>query len=152
VIIIADTNIIISALIKPKGSVASVLKDRSNLQFMAPFELLVEVHAHWNTIAEMSSLSRKELVRELDFYKNKISFTDLSKTPKRYRTEALEIVKDIDVKDSPFIALHLLKKHKIWTGDKVLINGLKAKGYNIFVTTAELRQKMYKKKGNGGIF
>jgi hypothetical protein len=43
------------------------------------------------------------------------------------------------------VALHLFKKHKIWTGDKVLINGLQSKGYDICVTTTELKTKMYKK-------
>jgi len=36
-------------------------------------------------------------------------------------------------------------KHKIWTGDKVLINGLKEKGLDICVTTEELILKRYKK-------
>jgi len=36
-------------------------------------------------------------------------------------------------------------KHKIWTGDKVLINELKEKGLDICVTTEELILKRYKK-------
>ncbi|MFT4061036.1 MAG: PIN domain-containing protein [Edaphocola sp.] len=43
--------------------------------------------------------------------------------------KALKIARDIDIFDTPFIALHYHTKHKIWTGDNVLINGLKAKGY-----------------------
>ena len=33
----------------------------------------------------------------------------------------------------------------IWTGDKILMNGLKEKGYDICVTTKEIKTKTYKK-------
>ena len=33
----------------------------------------------------------------------------------------------------------------IWTGDKILINGLKEKGYDICITTEELKKYLYKK-------
>jgi len=151
-IVIADANIIISALMSPHGSTASVLKDRSNIQFMAPSYLLTEVYEHWQKIVRSTTLSRKELLDDFYFYESKITFTDIENIPEKHLIKAYELVKDIDEGDVDFIALHLYKKHKIWTGDKALINGLKAKGYDIFVTTAELRQKMYKKKGNGGFF
>ena len=47
--------------------------------------------------------------------------------------------------DFPFIALHLEKGHKIWTCDFKLINGLKEMGYDICVTTKDIKEKCYKK-------
>jgi predicted nucleic acid-binding protein len=55
------------------------------------------------------------------------------------------MVKEIDVDDTYFVALHLYLGHKLWTSDKKLIAGVEAKGYKIFITTAELRKKLYKK-------
>lgn len=42
----------------------------------------------------------------------------------------------------------IYKKYKIWTGDNALANALKEKGYDICITTTELRHKLYK-KSNG---
>jgi len=146
-IVIADSNIIFSALISPKGNIASILKERSNMQFIAPTYLLDEVFEHWDKIVEYSVLSVRELHKELYFYKAKIIFTELENIPKKHVVKAAQIIKDIDADDLDFIALYLHKKHKLWTGDKKLINGLKAKGYDICVTTAELKKLIYKRTG-----
>lgn len=64
-----------------------------------------------------------------------------------YLQEAFTIVKDIDEDDYPFIALHLQIKHKIWSRDQVLINGLTAKGYgHFFITTEQVKKHLYKKR------
>jgi len=145
-IVIADSNIIISALISPNGSIASVLKNRSNIQFIAPNYLLVEVYEHWEKIMEYTSLSKQELFEYFYFYRSKITFIDVAEVPEKYIVKADKMVKDIDIYDIDFIALYLYKKHKLWTGDKKLIKGLSAKGYgHIFVSTAELKEKLYKR-------
>jgi len=126
-IVIADSNILVSALIKPDGSVASIFKEKSNIQFIAPDFLLVEVYEHWNRIAKYSPLSKLGLIRELDFYKKRIAFYSPHEVPKTYRTKAYEEIRDIDVDDTPFVALYFFKKHKIWTGDRMLVNGLLAR-------------------------
>jgi len=132
-------------LISPNGSVAFIFKEKSNLQFIAPEYLLEEVMNHWNIIVKYSSLSVRELFEELNFYKIRITFIETENIPKNIVKEAYKVVKDIDEDEADFVALHLYKKHKLWTGDKKLINGLKAKGYDICVTTDELKQKLYKK-------
>jgi len=144
-IVITDSNIIVSALISPVGVVASVFKEKSNLQFIAPSQLLEEVKEHWDVVVEFSSLSARELFSELKFYEKRINFSDSTNIPRKYRLEAYQLVKDIDEDDADFVALHLYKKHKLWTGDKKLIKGLLAKGYDICVTTDQLKQKLYKK-------
>jgi predicted nucleic acid-binding protein len=60
-------------------------------------------------------------------YKN-IVFISEQQIPSQYRINAYELVKDIDVKDVAFIALNEFQKSILWTGDKILINGLKRKG------------------------
>jgi len=99
---------------------------------------------HWNAIVEASPLSVRELFAELNYYKTRITFTQTDNIPKKIAKEAYNVVKDIDVDDADFVALHLYKKHKLWTGDRKLINGLLAKGYDICITTAELKKRLYK--------
>lgn len=45
-ILITDSNIIFSALIKPNGVVASILKTEKKIQFVAPDYLLEEIDEH----------------------------------------------------------------------------------------------------------
>jgi len=145
-VLIADTNIIMSALMKPSGVVASVFKEKQVTQFIAPNYLLVEIHNYWNKIKRYSSLSEFDLVKELRLYESIIVFYAPENVPQKYKTKAYDLTNDIDPKDIAFVALHLYKKHKIWTGDKKLIKGLTAKGYgHIFVTTAQLKEKLYKR-------
>lgn len=144
-IVITDSNIIFSALISPNGVVAKIFKEKSNIQFIAPTYMLEEVYNHWVKLNKHSSLDTFKLIKELDFLKSKISFIVTVDIPRKFRLQAYEIVKDFDSDDAVFVALNLYKKHKIWTSDKVLINGLEKKGYKICVTTAELKAKLYKK-------
>ena len=61
--------------------------------------------------------------------------------------KAKEITESIDADDIPFIAFHLEYKHKIWSLDKRLIEGLTAKGYgHFFTSTEELKKHLYIKE------
>lgn len=144
-ILITDSNLIVSALISPQGTVAKVFKDKVRFQFLAPNYLFEEINIHWKKIVKLSDISEKELKKELLFYKQQITIYEIEEIKKSNLRKAQKIVKDIDPDDVLFVALHFQTKHKIWTGDKELIKGLKAKGYNIFVTTEELKNKLYKK-------
>lgn len=144
-ILVTDSNLIFSALISPNGIVASVFKEKSQLQFLAPDYLKEEVKFHWKKIATHTSLSIKELNEEWRFLQNRIKFIDAEVISDKIIDNAYEIVNDIDPKDILFVALHFYTKHKLWTSDKVLSEGLKAKGFDICITTEELRHRLYKK-------
>lgn len=140
-IVITDSNIIFSALKTPNGIVAKIINAKSNIQFYAPSYLIEEIKTHSVKISK----DKKQVLQNLNVLLEKIKIIDVDKIPKKNVIDAIEIVKDIDIDDVVFVALHLYKKHKIWTSDKVLINGLEAKGYKICVTTSELKSKLYKK-------
>ena len=145
-ILITDTNLIISALITPNGATASIIKDKHNFQFIAPSFVFEEIEEHWNKIKIFSPLTNKDLKAELAFYKSIIKIYD-KKVTKKDLEKAEKLVKDIDPEDVFFIALHLHTGHKIWSGDEKLKKGLTAKGYgHFFISTEELRAHLYKKK------
>ncbi|PWA09523.1 PIN domain-containing protein [Flavobacterium laiguense] len=144
-IVITDSNIIVSALIKPNGTVAKVFKSKSQIQFYAPSFLKDEIENHFSKIVQLSDLTKKEVQGELNFYFKRIKFIDISNIPKKYILEAFDIVADIDPDDVFFVALSRFKKHRLWTSDKVLIKGLEKKGYNICITTTEIKNSLYKK-------
>ena len=72
-IVITDSNIIVSALIKPNGAIASIFKQKSKIQFFAPDFLLIELKNHLPRIAKISDLTPKELEAEIIFLKQKLN-------------------------------------------------------------------------------
>lgn len=50
----------------------------------------------------------------------------------------MELCKDIDMDDTPFVATNDYVRGRLWTGDVKLLNGLTNKGYKRTVTTNEL--------------
>lgn len=146
-IVIADSNIFYSALIAPNGEIANILRDK-NMQFIAPDFIIDEVKEHLDIIeaSRKKDKTKKKILADLNYLLEKITIISLDKIDKKYLQEAFTIVKDIDEDDYPFIALHLQIKHKIWSRDQVLINGLTAKGYGyFFITTEQMKKYLYKK-------
>lgn len=144
-IVITDSNIIFSALITPNGAIAKILKSKSKLQLFAPSYLFEEVDRHLDKIEELSPLDKKQIKAEIKSFKEIITTIETKDIPKKYYLEAYEIVIDIDFDDVFFVALNRYKHYKIWTLDDELKKGLEKKGYNICVTTAEIRRSLYKK-------
>lgn len=146
-IVISDSNIIFSCFYAPNGVVATILNEKkSKIQLIAPSYLLEEVMEHLPSLMKNTNRTEKQA---LDFLKNiikNITFYSKKDILKKYGDKAEKIVSDIDIDDAPFVALHLQEGHKIWTGDKILINGLKEKGYDICITTEELKRYLYKKE------
>lgn len=146
-IAISDTNIIYSCFQKPKGAIASILTNKKkNIQFIAPDYLLEEVKEHMPEIMKDNNLTKRQANKMLKEFIKNISFYKMSDIPSKQIIKAKKIVKNIDPDDYPFIALHLEEGHKIWTCDNVLSKGLKEIGYDICISTQDLRAYTYKKK------
>lgn len=47
-------------------------------------------------------------------------------------------MQNVDLKDLPFVALVLHLKARLWTGDRRLTDGLRAKNFPLLIATAEL--------------
>lgn len=135
-IVISDANIIFSCFYKPNGAIATILKEeKKNIQFIAPDFLLEEVEEHLSEIMAKTNITKIKARALLKEFTKNITFYKLDDIPDEY----------IDPDDYPFVALHLEQGHKIWTCDVKLINGLIEEGYDICITTHELRAKTYKK-------
>ena len=154
-IIIADSNIFISALLAPKGGIATILAERKRLQFVVPDYLIEEVNEHIPNLVkrletksnQFSKKIRQKLLADFKKLLEGVKIVDVdNEVKKENAAKALEIVNDVDVNDLPFIALHLEIKHKIWTSDDRLKEGLTKKGYaHFFISTKEVIAQTYKK-------
>ena len=147
-IIIADSNIFMSALINPNGLVASILSEKKRIQFIVPDYLITEVTEHLPTIATRlkNNKTAKQLLDAFKQLLEGITVVQEKDIEKPFIAKAEEIVADIDEDDMHFIALHLQIRHKIWTMDNRLKKGLTAKGYgHFFISEEKMIASTYKK-------
>lgn len=145
-IVIADSNILISGLYNPKGTISKILKTKSKIQFLAPDYLFEEVEEHLSEIMLYTGKTKNYIQKELNELSAKISVINLESVSMENKRKSIELTYDIDIDDAPFVSLHFHTGHKIWTGDKILIKGLLNKGFDICITTEELKKMLYKKE------
>jgi predicted nucleic acid-binding protein len=91
-------------------------------------------------IIKVSKLNEAELKESKYRLYRRISFIDEGLIPKETWFFAESIVKSIDVDDIDFIAINEFLEGFLWTGDKVLYNGVKRKGYQRVYNTYEMGQ------------
>ena len=148
-IVIADSNIFMSALISPTGLVASILSEKKRIQYFVPDYLITEVIEHIPVLVKRlnKKTTKKKLLADFEKLLEGVTIVPEESLKKVNIVKAEKLVADIDPKDMHFIALHLQIKHKIWTMDERLKNGLTEKDYgHFFVSEKEMIEKTYKKK------
>ncbi|MBI4680804.1 MAG: hypothetical protein HY753_06295 [Nitrospirae bacterium] len=93
----------------------------------------------------VSKLTDDEILMQLGNIVSKIHFINEDIIPKEIFRRAYELCKDIDEKDTPFIALSIFLDAHFLTGDKELIEGLKNKGFVNIMSLKKL-EKLQKDK------
>lgn len=131
--VVIDTNLIFSALI-PKASKIREEIFEGNMTFFAPNFLISEIYKHKEKLIKNSKLDESEFYLYLNGVIEKIKFVPIDFISLDSRQKAYNLCKDIDIKDTPFIALTIDLNLPIWTGDKKLKDGLRSKGFSDFYT------------------
>lgn len=111
---VLDTNIIFSSLLKDSAARKIILSDIFEL--FAPEFLFTEINKYKRTIITKTGLEKNNfefLLLLLQSHVAVISFKEFS----GFLNEAEELMKNIDLKDAPFIALALELKIPIWSND-----------------------------------
>ena len=132
--IILDSNIIFSALISGKGIYIDIFKI---LQIYVPDFVFIEISKYEERII-------KKTKREKEFISfTKELFSEITVIPrlaisKQNYERAVFLCSDIDLKDTPYIALSIELDMPLWTNDKKLIDGLRNKDYTKIITTEEI--------------
>lgn len=143
--IVVDTNIIFSGLLSTHGTISDLLLNSSEtFTFFAPSYILEELKKHRKKLLSVSGLSETSLDILKFHLLKKVDMIDLESIKSSTWDKAMELVKDVDEFDAPFIALALELDCPLWTGDKKLINGLSKKGIDWILTTdiiTEIRNK-----------
>jgi len=141
--LIVDTNIVIAAIMSPSGTVAQLIfYHLSDSELFAPRYLIEEIErkekkilTHTSYASEEFAFVKEKLLKKLDLIEDEII------TESAWQ-KAYELTKDVDPKDSVFVALSLMTGIKIWSGDKELIEGLSKNGFEDIIETKTLREKL----------
>lgn len=137
--IIVDTNIVFSAILNSSSRIAFVLLyPNKNLEFYSCDFLKVEILKHRTKLLKLTKLEEAELDYLEMLITSKITFLNEVLIPKKETMLTHEFLKDIDIDDTPFVSLTKFLDGILWTGDKVLLEGLRAKNFVPTVTTFEL--------------
>jgi predicted nucleic acid-binding protein len=137
--IVVDTNVVFSALINSSSTIPEIiLAPYSRFKFYAPEFLFEELDNHKEKLIKASKLSEKEIDKEKRCLFKQINTISLDVIPQEIWEVADNLTFDIDPNDISFVALSIFLDARLWTGDKVLYNGLKNKKFNNVISTYEL--------------
>lgn len=139
--IIVDASIIISVLINPAGKEAAFIFDYADkVDFIAPDLIYKEVASKKNKIIAGSHLNESSLEQSLLLIYTTFSVISVEKYQPDILKVAEQLTYSIDKKDTQYIALTILMEGLFWTGDLKLLRGLKRKGFNQIITTADFER------------
>ena len=144
--IVVDANILWSTAYRAASAVGQLLlvSDPNIVSFYAPEYLRVEVAKHFPKIVRLSGQSKAEVTTVLEAAYRKINFIVDTQIPFQHYHTAIRLVRDVDMDDVAFVALNEYLGDLLWTGDKQLFDGLRAKGYDRVVNFTELRELLQK--------
>ncbi len=137
--IVVDTNIVFSALLNSTGSIGELLFNTSGIfQFYSCNFMRFEIEKHRKKLLRISKLQPAELDESQYQVFSTIQFINEELVPEEIWQQSEDLCKDVDVDDTPFVALNTFLKGFLWTGDKELYNGLKSKKYKKVYNTQDL--------------
>ena len=132
--VVVDANIAFKSLCAGRGDLRTILDPDSPLRFYSPRFLFVELFKHKERLARAARFGEEELQSGLQSLVSRIEFVNEANIPVGTWMEAHRLCKDVDEKDTPYVALTLHMDGRLWTDDDVLKTGLGARGFDRFFT------------------
>jgi predicted nucleic acid-binding protein len=143
--LVVDTNIIISALITPEGTISRLLlQDLADSQLISPHFLFDEIISKYDKIQSITQLSDEDLKELFYLLIKHIDFIDNDLISCENQKKAFTLVSDIDKKDLLFVALSIQTGFSLWSGDLKLVKGLKTRGFASVLETKEIVERINK--------
>jgi len=148
--ITVDTNILFSALLNINSRIGQILlMGPRYYDFFAPQYIRIEILEHQEKIKKIAGITDDQFIELNHLILRNIKILNHKLIPPEFYKKAENLCHSIDLDDTAFIAITEYTRSKLWTGDKSLINGLKAKGYDRVISTNELFTDFLDKKKSG---
>ncbi len=139
--IVVDTNVVFSAILNTDSQIADLLLTSSGTFEFYPCHLLrEEIDNHRDKLLALSNYGEVEFAEVDHQVLLPLQFISEEIIPFEFWQRALFFVRDVDMDDIAFVALTEFMNCKLWTGDRKLLKGIRAKGYMNAVSTEELFQ------------
>lgn len=144
--VVVDTNIAFSAILNTNSLISRIiLQPKSQLHFYSTDLLLTEILEHKDKLKRIAGFTESELNKTIAIITSKIRFIDANLIPINIFVHTQELLKDIDIDDTEFVALTSHLHGRLWSGDKALQSGLVKKGWTKIISTNELYFLIHKK-------
>jgi predicted nucleic acid-binding protein len=145
--IVIDTNIIFSALLKTNTTFGQIIFNSDSIfQFYSPQYMRTEIRRHWDKLLKISKLTDQQLDESFYTLLTKITLINEEIISQKIWVDSEKLVNGVDLDDIDFVALTKHLKGKLWTGDKVLRDGLRSRDFKNVMTTQEILKLWTKKK------
>ena len=136
---VVDTNIIFSALLNSDGLIGDLLFNSHGIfDFYSCNYMRKEIEKHWDRLKRLSKLKHANLEESKLRVYSRINFINEELIPASIWIEAEKLVSDIDKDDLDFIAIARFLNGSLWSGDKLLYQGLKQKNFTWPFNNSEL--------------
>lgn len=146
--IVIDTNIIFSALLKTNTTFGQIIFNSDGIfEFYSPQYMRIEIRRYWNKLLKISKLTDQQLDESFYTLLTKITLINEEIISQKIWVDSEKLVDGVDLDDIDFVALSKHLKGKLWTGDKILRDGLRSRDFKSVLTTQEIL-KLWTKKRN----
>jgi predicted nucleic acid-binding protein len=130
--VVLDTNRLFAALRTRNKFFRELLFSEDYIFYSSKF-IVVEIFKHKERIIKGTTTATEEEVYEyLDEVLQRIQFVNEDFVSLSNYAKAYRMCKEVDEKDTPFVALALQLNAQLWTKDEILKNHLKKKGFDDF--------------------
>lgn len=137
--IVVDTNIIFSTQLNSNSTIGDLLFNSDEyFDFYSCSYMRYEIQKHWQRLKKVSKLSEEQLEISYTQVLSKLKFINEDIIPAETWLASEQITKSVDIDDTDFVALTKFLRANLWTGDKILYNGLKKLGFKKLLNTTEL--------------
>jgi predicted nucleic acid-binding protein len=130
--LVVDTNVVFALLLPREAVLRRRFLGDTTHTFFCPRFFLVELFKHKERIARASALPEADLLDCLHELLARIQFVEEGSISIGTWMEARHLCRDVDPKDTPFVALTLHLNGRLWTGDEELKAALRIKGFDRF--------------------
>jgi predicted nucleic acid-binding protein len=130
--VVVDSNIVFAALLGRSLRLRERLLTPGEPKLHSARFLFVELFKHKERICAATALSDEEVLEVLHALLERIESASAEVIPIGTWMEAHRLCRDVDEKDTPFVALALHLDAPLWTQDEELKRGLRAKGFDRF--------------------
>ena len=145
--IVVDSNIIFSALLRTNTTFGQIIFNSDGIfEFYSAQYMRAEIQKHWVRLKKISKLTDQQLGESYYAILTKISFINEELITQHIWEASEKLVTSIDVDDIDFVALTKHIKGKLWTGDHLLRDGLRKRGFKNVMTTGEIQKIWTKRK------